>query len=30
MPLKFDKYVNNYTVEIKEDVTKLEIEYLIV
>ena len=27
MPLKFDKYVNNYTVEIKEDVTKLEIEY---
>ena len=28
MPLKFDKYVNNYTVEIKEDVTKLEIEYI--
>ena len=27
MPLKFDKYVNNYTVEIKEDVTNLEIEY---
>ena len=27
MPLKFDKYVNNYTVEIAEDVTKLEIDY---
>ena len=27
MPLKFDKYVNNYTVEIDEDVTKLEIDY---
>ena len=26
MPLKFDKYVHNYTVEIKEDVTNLEIE----
>lgn len=27
MPLKFDKYVNNYTVEIAEEVTKLEIDY---
>lgn len=27
MPLKFDKYVNHYTIEISEDVYSLEIDY---
>ncbi len=29
MPLKFDKYVNNYTINVASDVTSLEIEYKI-
>ena len=27
MPLKFDKYVNHYTIKISEDVYSLEIDY---